>query len=164
MKSRMRVILCGLIAMISISFTGAAAVSTSNGSNIIEERICVFEKACQNVDINGILSSVNPEIGTPARLALALVGALSDTDYDDCIDWVFDGLKENNLRIKIDGKEFLKTMSFSNIKIHENRNTAVADCKLNFELNEQLFKLNARINLIDVEDDWYINSIELKFS
>lgn len=148
---RMPYFLVILICSCSL-LTGCA----TKGSKI-KDTLTEFQYACQNLDLNAMLNCIDPDIADPIRLGLIVYGAVTEQDYEDVVDSLFDSVL-GDLRYEIqDSEGFLQTMTVTDTKLKAKRHTAVVTCTLNFEISGQEFHRRCKINMVEREKKWYIS-------
>lgn len=145
-----------LIVIMTMGITGCASKASK-----IKDTLSEFEYAARNLDVNAMLKCIDPDISDPIRFGLAVFSTITDADYEDLVDGLFDNLGVSEFGSSFNAEEFLSTISVSDAKLKIKKHTAVVTCKINFELAGQKFSRDASIEMIEKNDKWYIHSFDM---
>lgn len=128
----------------------------------IKDTLSEFEYACRNLDTKAMLRCIDPDIADPIRLFFIGLSVITEKDYEDLVNALFD-IRDNELTDRLEAKQFLSSITFTDLKIKAKRKTATVKCKTNFEIVGEQFRRNTTIKMIRDEDDdkWYISSFNL---
>lgn len=155
MKRMQRIIAVLLVALVLV-----LSMSGCGKSSKIKDTIREFEYACQNLDLDAILDTIDPYVADPIRLALALYSGVAGEDYEDMLEDVVDSLIGAAFGDRYDPKEFLDTIRITDIKVKTKGSTATVTCELNFEIAGEQFRRDATIYMVEEDDAWYISGID----
>lgn len=150
-----------VIACLIVTMAAGLSGCGSKADKEINKTLDEFQYSCQNLDVKAMLDCVNPDVADPIRFGFALISQFTETEYEDIVDCLFDGLLSGEFGEEFDCKEFLNTINLSEIEIDSDGNHADVSCKLNFELAGQEFSRPTKIGMIQVDEKWYIDGLDL---
>ena len=132
MKGRILAFCLALVLMFSA--TGCGAKSD------VKELIGKLETACNDMDVSGILDCVNPDKVAPIKLLVDTIGEGSEA----LVSYVY---------------EFLGiTVTQEESEEEDDRGTVT--CTLSFEMGDSTVEKEIVLDVIKVDDVWYIDGLE----
>lgn len=148
---------CATIILIIVLSVSLCACAGQGKDNEIETLTKNFEKACNKLDLNGMLDCVDPEISKSVKAITELVGLFSDKDTDELLDGLakvlFRELPENSkelfssIKIKLD----------DNIEISED--IANASAEIVYEISGEEHTSNVSLEYVKLDEKWYISDV-----
>lgn len=150
----MKKLIMSFMLAFTLLFSSQVMAGCSGNKTEILNTIDEFEYACSNLDIKAMLKTIDPEIGDPIRLILAVVGHLNEEEYSDLIDSLFSGITDISDN-SVKATDILKTIEITDEKVSGSK----VECKINFTIAGETFTQKAKIKLKEIEDKWYIMSI-----
>lgn len=147
-----------LFLLIAIAF---GTVGCTSKASQIKDTLSEFEYACRNLDVDAMLKCIDPDVSDPIRLGMAVFSTITGTDYEDIVDVLFANISEGEFGTSFDAKDFLSTISVSDVKVKTKKNTATVTCKISFELAGEQFERDAAIDMGKRDDKWYITYFEI---
>lgn len=152
MKFLKKAIICLMISVLILSLT-----SCKGEKSKIKDTLLEFEYSCQNLDVNGMLNCIDPDVAQPIKAVLLMYGMSTGEDTSE----VLDELVKTVFGESFKADEFLSHLTVDKVKIKVSGNTAIVNCRLNFEVEGETFTKYARINMVKLDDKWYISGIQL---
>ena len=149
-------ILAVAVSILVLSLTGCGSARSK-----IEDTVNEFEYACQNMDIDAILDTIDPYVSDSIRLVVAIYSGATGQDYEDFMDGVFDDLMYTLFGSNFDPYEFLSTISISEVKVKTQKREAIVTCELCFEIAGERFDRDATIYMVEEDENWYISYIDM---
>lgn len=152
MKKAKRVVAVLMVCAIVLSLCAC-----SSDKNEIQMTVDKFESSCKSMNISQILNCIDPSVGQPVKVALAVLNAATGQDTS--------GLLKNLVSIvfntDLNAEDLLKSLDIKDCEIKISGKNAVVDCKIGFEVAGVDFTQSAKINMVKKDDEWYISGIEL---
>ena len=140
-----------LVFMMMFALTGCGAKSEIKG--VIND----YEKACNEVDFEGILACMHPNDADKIKLAAGIVGFFGNVDADQMLDKLSSFL---STKINI-SKEFFESLEITVDEIDVDDDKANVDVFVTYTLNGQETTVEADMDFVKYEDAWYIKKFNL---
>lgn len=153
MKKRMMYLALSLLIVMSLT----ACVGKNSKKNQVKEVIQEFEIACNNKDVDAILSCIDPAIANPVKILINLSGTDVDSVIEEISNQMVSGLEEYDM----DGAELLSNIEIEIKKVKCKKDTATAECKITTYITGVDLNAEGTFQLIKEEKKWYISSFEL---
>lgn len=127
----------------------------------IKDTLSEFEYACRTLDVDAILDCIDPGVGDPIRLGLAILSSAAGEDYEDVTDGILEEIVYVLFGEDFDPDEFLSTLSVTDAKVETTETGAIVTCMINFEIAGERFEQYSTIVMLEQNDKWYIASIDI---
>lgn len=150
-----------LIAVLLIVIMVFCMMGCSSDKSQIKDTLSEFENSCRNLDVDGMLDCIDPDVSDPIRLGMAVLSNITGTDYESIIACIFSNISESGLGDDFNPQEFLSTIGVSDAKLKINNNTATVTCELSFEVAGEKFERDAAIDMVKKDDKWYIAGFDM---
>ncbi len=137
-----------------------AIMLTFTGCN--ERKKCItvlddFEKGCNELNIDGILDSINPKVGNTIKIGMGIASLSDDFDETEILEAVEKFILEEESG---DIKGFFESIKFTQKKAKVKDDDAVIYTVVEFKVFEASIEQNAEVSLIEKTNKWYINGIK----
>lgn len=152
----MRRVVLSLTAIILV-FTMMFAMTGCGAKSEIKEVIKNYEKACNDVDFEGILNCMHPKDADKIKLAAGIVGFFGNVDADKLLEKL-SGFISGKVKM---GKEFFESLKITIDEIDVDDDKADVDVYVTYMLNGQETTVEADMELEYYEEAWYITSFSL---
>lgn len=157
MRKTARIIALLLLTAALLSCFSGCATKASK----IKDTLSEFEYACRTLDVDAILDVIDPSVADPIRLTIAILSSAAGQDYEDVTDGILEELIYGVFGEDYDPDEFLSTLSISDAKVETTETGAVVTCLVNFEIAGERFEQFSTIVMREVNEKWYIASIDI---
>ncbi|MBR5314635.1 MAG: hypothetical protein IKU45_04380 [Clostridia bacterium] len=140
-----------LVLTMMFAMTGCGAKSE------IKDVIKKYEKACNEVDFDGILSCMHPSQADAIKLAAGIVGFFGNVDSDKMLEKLSSFLSD---KVSF-SKEFFESLEITVDEIDVDDDKADVDVFVTYKLNGQETTVEADMEFTKYEDVWYIAKFNL---
>lgn len=158
-RKKIRMLSCVLVLLVISSLTSCSKTDVQKES--IKQTLVNFQSACNNADIDGMVDCINPTISKPIQVGMALISTLSGDAYDEMLEEISTNIADSVFGQDYGGMDFLKSISFSDMKITVNKDKATVECTIQYKIAGELFDNYTTINMIKKDDDWYISGVDI---
>ncbi|MDR0405307.1 MAG: hypothetical protein LBH54_00790 [Clostridiales bacterium] len=125
----------------------------------IENLLSKFETSCNALNIDDMLSCVNPSVSDPIKLGLGVYNMFAQGVSDEVLDKISGALSGDS---QLKGNEFFSSVKIDVKKINARSKDAVAEVQISYTLLGQTFQKEARFNCVYVSDQWYIGGFRFR--
>lgn len=143
------------LAMCFLSLTACSGKQKSEIKSVIAE----FEYACNTLDVEAILNTINPKVSDKIKLALGIYGLFSDQDTGEVLESISEALIGDS---ELDGSDFFSSIKIEVGEITVDEESAVAEAKVQYIIAGEEYKKAAEFKCVYYLDEWYISSLKLK--
>lgn len=148
-----------LILVLVMCFLTMTACGDKKQKNEIESVIAEFEYACNTLDVEAILNTLNPKVADKIKLALGIYGMFSDQDTSEVLESISDALIGDS---SLDGNDFFSSIKIEVGDITIDEESAIAEAKVEYIIAGEEYKKAAEFKCVYYLEEWYISSFKLK--
>ncbi len=115
-----------------------------------------FQMSCNELDINGMLECLNPEVEETINSAFGLVGLFTDVSTEEMLDAISEFLVGDG---QGGGIEFFQSIKIEADELEVEKNSALVNATVSYEISGEVSEEQVEItcNYTDVEEKWYIS-------
>ena len=145
-----------LILTVLMLVTLFCGCESAENRNDIKDLIAKFETSCNQMDINGMLDCINPDVAAVAKAAVGLVGMFANADTDAVLEKL-SGLIMNDTSLS--GKEFFSSLKIKVGKITVEEDTASVEAVITYTVSGEEKQSETVIECTKRTDNWYIKNL-----
>lgn len=148
---------CGMLRKLSDENEPETTADANQSVEQMAER-CV--SACNNLDADGILDCVAPEIAKPAKTMMNLAGKLSGKDDEEMLETIIGLLGAEETA---DAAQVCRTLEVGELQnVEVDGDTATAEADFTFEQDGQTYVGHTTITCKCIDGKWYIYRLNSK--
>lgn len=140
---------------ILLLFTMAFSLTGCGTKGDIKDTVKSFEKACNELDFNGVLDCIHPTVSGAIKVATNLAGFFADTNSEEMFDKLSEYLSDSNFG----GKEYFSSLKIDVKNIEVEETTAKVYVTFKYKVNDKESERDAIINCTVDNEKWYITTI-----
>ncbi len=127
--------------------------------NEIKSVVAEFEYACNTLDVEAILNTINPRVADKIKIALGIYGLFFNQDTSEVLESISEALIGDS---ELDGNDFFRSIEIEVREISLDEESAVAEAKVQYIIAGEEYKREAEFKCVYYLEEWYISSFELK--
>lgn len=151
-------IICMIFAL-SLNGCGGSFGGKSECMELLQD----FEKACNELDIQGILNCIDPKVSDPIKTVVAIGGIVTD-NVDQYVKEIMSGIeKELTDTVGSNGNEgdVLASIELEPEKYSLKKKEGVVRCAATFEVNGMDITKTLNISVVKKNEEWYVSGISI---
>lgn len=148
-----------LAILLTIALSTGLLCSCGSEKKEIKSVIGNFEKACNNVDFNEMLTCIDPMISEKIGLVTGLASMFTDMGSEELLNKLSKLLTNDDT---LDADSFFSTVKIKVGDITVNESIATAHVSLKYEFGENITEKNAIFDCVCKEGNWYISGFSFE--